>query len=221
MCDHTPHRLTLIIHIKTQSHAYTDMSTHLQDTHPHKGTQKQSCGQPQAFTHPRMLTHTPLPRPLPSPARKEKPHPFSRQGTGKYLTQICWFPWPRHTHELCAGTCVSLNTHTLIHAPTPNLTLLAPISAGRTKELIGEVCGEEMRRLAGSSCCHHGYRADPLLLHSAWPTQPRQGKTGSTGQGGPLPSHTVKGWPSEGVVRDRLSIKSAGSCIGRQYPDLP
>lgn len=61
---------------------------------------------------------------------------------------------PVWTRPSCELEHIHRNTHSnpQSHPPSP------PSLLDRTKKLMGEVCGKEMGRLAGSSCCHHGYQ---------------------------------------------------------------
>lgn len=76
---------------------------------------------------------------------------------------------------------MSLNTYTFIHTPIPNPALLAPSLLDRTKKLIGEACGKEMVRLAGNSCCHHGYQLTHFSSTQTGPPSPGEAVTGSFG----------------------------------------
>lgn len=119
-----------------------------------------------------------LPLSLPSQRSNSKAPASIGRKARRALSQA-WLPRLRLTHQLGAGSC--MNTYTLKHTPTPNPILLAPSLLDRTKKLIGEVCGKEMGRLAGSSCCHHGYQLTHFSSTQTGPPSQREAVTGSFG----------------------------------------
>lgn len=152
-----------------------------QDAHPLKDTHKRPYSYSESVYTPHTVTrNVSFPWPLASQRSNSKVSCFHWQESKMCLSQT-WHPRVRLIHQLGAGSCTSLNTYTLIHTPIPSLTLLAPSLLHRTKKLIREVCGKEMGRLAGSSCCHHGYQLTHFSSTQTGPPSPGEAVTGSFG----------------------------------------
>lgn len=132
-----------------------------------------------------------LPLALPSQRSNSKAPCFHWQKARRVLSHS-WLPRLRLVHQPGAGPCMSLNTYTLIHTPTPNPALLAPSLLDRTKKLIGEACSKEMGRLAGNSCCHHGYQLTHFSSTQTGPPSQARQLQAALGKVGALSHHTQK-----------------------------
>ena len=157
-------------YLKTQSPVYTDMHTHTPKILIHTKAHRSSHTDSHRQTH----TH---PSPGSCPAQRGRMNyiPSVGREVGSVLPGSMGSLGQACTLALSRCLCEPAHTHTYthIHIHTrfgPQSHPPDPHPYRPDKGFHHEVCGKEMRRLAGSSCGHHGYGADPLLLHPAWPT---------------------------------------------------
>lgn len=119
------------------------------------------------------------------------------------LGQACILALSRHL-------CEPAHTHThtnFIHTLAPNLTLLAPIPTGWTKDLIVRFVARRRGGWQGAAAVTMATELTHFSSTQPGPPSPDKGGQASLGQGGPSPVTRSKGVASEGVVKEELSLR--------------